>query len=212
MVTPHTKKAAQEKKRAELLAKIALLKSKKKKANGGKKPRGVAVDKNHPNQGSIKKPHRFRPGTVALREIRKYQKSVDLLIRKLPFQRLCREVANDFKADLRFQRVAIEALQTATEEYALCILHAANQQAIACKRITLMPQDLHNSGVVSDSIKGQGYFDKRAFTTRRAGASSGGKKKKRSKGKKPVEEKDAASGETTTPPPQEGEGEDVMEE
>lgn len=45
----------------------------------------------------MKKPHRFRPGTVALREIRRYQKSTELLIRKLPFQRLVREIAQDFK-------------------------------------------------------------------------------------------------------------------
>ncbi len=49
----------------------------------------------------MKKPHRYRPGTVALREIRKYQKSTELLIRKLPFQRLVREIAQDFKTDLR---------------------------------------------------------------------------------------------------------------
>lgn len=47
--------------------------------------------------GGVKKPHRFRPGTVAIREIRKYQKSTDLLIRKLPFQRLVRELAHEFK-------------------------------------------------------------------------------------------------------------------
>src|SRR6204780_4773345 len=52
------------------------------------------------------RPHRFRPGTVALREIRRYQKSTDLLIRKLPFQRLVREIAQDFKTDLRFQSAA----------------------------------------------------------------------------------------------------------
>jgi histone H3/H4 len=46
------------------------------------------------------KPHRYRPGTVALREIRRYQKSTDLLLRKLPFQRLVREIAQDFKNDL----------------------------------------------------------------------------------------------------------------
>ncbi len=57
--------------------------------------------------GGVKKPHRYRPGTVALREIRKYQKSTDLLIRKLPFQRLVREIAQDFKNDLRFQSSAI---------------------------------------------------------------------------------------------------------
>merc|ERR1719191_2396758 len=55
------------------------------------------------------KKHRYRPGVVALREIRKYQKSTELLIRKLPFQRLVREVAQDFKTDLRFQSQAVLA-------------------------------------------------------------------------------------------------------
>jgi histone H3 len=50
--------------------------------------------------GGVKKPHRFRPGTVALREIRRYQKSTELLIRKLPFQRLVREIAQDFKVSV----------------------------------------------------------------------------------------------------------------
>ncbi len=50
----------------------------------------------------MKKPHRYRPGTVALREIRKYQKSTELLIRKLPFQRIVREIASEYKNDLRF--------------------------------------------------------------------------------------------------------------
>jgi histone H3 len=58
-----------------------------------------------------KKPHRFRPGTVALREIRKYQKSTDLLIRKRPFQRLVREIAQDHRPDLRWQSAALLAMQ-----------------------------------------------------------------------------------------------------
>ena len=65
----------------------------------------------------VKKPHRFRPGTVALREIRKYQRSTDLLIRKMPFQRVVREIAQDHKTDLRFQSSAIAALQEAAEAY-----------------------------------------------------------------------------------------------
>src|SRR5271169_3292219 len=56
-------------------------------------------------------------GTVALREIRRYQKSTELLIRKLPFQRLVREIAQDFKTDLRFQSSAVMALQEAVEAY-----------------------------------------------------------------------------------------------
>ena len=61
--------------------------------------------------GGIKKPHRYRPGTVALHEIRRYQKSVELLIRKAPFQRLVREIVQEFKTDLRMQAAAILALQ-----------------------------------------------------------------------------------------------------
>ena len=57
----------------------------------------AAARKSAPATGGVKKPHRYRPGTVALREIRKYQKSTELLIRKLPFQRLVREIAQDFK-------------------------------------------------------------------------------------------------------------------
>src|SRR6185312_7047077 len=76
-----------------------------------------AARKSAPATGGVKKPHRYRPGTVALREIRRYQKSTDLLIRKLPFQRLVREIAQDFKNDLRFQGTAILALQEASEAY-----------------------------------------------------------------------------------------------
>lgn len=67
--------------------------------------------------GGVKKPRRYRPGTVALREIRKYQKSTDLLIRKAPFQRLVREIAQEYKSELRFQSSAIMALQEAAEAY-----------------------------------------------------------------------------------------------
>uniref|UniRef100_A0A673IUV1 Histone H3 n=1 Tax=Sinocyclocheilus rhinocerous TaxID=307959 RepID=A0A673IUV1_9TELE len=79
-----------------------------RKSTGGKAPRKQlatkAARKSAPATGGVKKPHRYRPGTVALREIRRYQKSTELLIRKLPFQRLVREIAQDFKTDLRFQR------------------------------------------------------------------------------------------------------------
>jgi len=76
-----------------------------------------AARKTAPSQGGLKKPHRYKPGTVALREIRKYQKSTELLIRKLPFQRLVREIAQDYKSDLRFQSNAVLALQEASEAY-----------------------------------------------------------------------------------------------
>ena len=69
------------------------------------------------SSGGIKKLHRYRPGTVALRKIRRYQKSTELLIRKLPFQRFVREVAQDFKGELRFNFHSLCALQEACERY-----------------------------------------------------------------------------------------------
>ena len=92
--------------------------------------------------GCIKKPHRFRPGTVSLREIRKYQKSTELLIRKLPFQRLVREIATDFKSDLRFQSQAILAIQEAAEAYMVGLFEDTNLCAIHAKRVTIMPKDI----------------------------------------------------------------------
>ena len=90
----------------------------------------------------LQKPHRYRPGTVALREIRKYQKSTELLIRKLPFQRLVREIAQDFKTDLRFQSSAVLALQEAAEAYLVGLFEDTNLAAIHAKRVTIMPKDI----------------------------------------------------------------------
>ncbi|KAJ6225559.1 hypothetical protein RDWZM_004104 [Blomia tropicalis] len=92
--------------------------------------------------GGVKKPHRYRPGTVALREIRRYQKSTELLIRKLPFQRLVREIAQDFKTDLRFQSSAVMALQEASEAYLVGLFEDTNLCAIHAKRVTIMPKDI----------------------------------------------------------------------
>uniref|UniRef100_A0A7N2KLH6 Core Histone H2A/H2B/H3 domain-containing protein n=1 Tax=Quercus lobata TaxID=97700 RepID=A0A7N2KLH6_QUELO len=101
-----------------------------------------AARKSAPAIGGVKKPHKFRPGTVALREIRKYQKSTELLIRKLPFQRLAREIAQDFKIDLRFQSSAVAALQEAAEAYLVGLFKDTNLCAIHAKRITIMPKDI----------------------------------------------------------------------
>ena len=112
----------------------------------GKAPRkqvaNKAARKSAPTMGGIKKPHRYRPGTVALREIRKYQKSTELLIRKLPFQRLVREVAQEFKSDLRFQSSAVLALQEACESYLVGLFEDTNLCAIHAKRVTIMPKDM----------------------------------------------------------------------
>lgn len=95
-----------------------------------------------PKAGGVKKPHRYRPGTVALREIRKYQKSTELLIRKLPFQRLVKEITQDFNTDLQFQSAALEALQEAAEAYLVGLFEDVNLCAIHAKRVTIMPKDV----------------------------------------------------------------------
>jgi len=151
---------------------MARTKQTARKSTGGKAPRKQlatkAARKSAPTAGGVKKPHRYRPGTVALREIRKYQKSTELLIRKLPFQRLVsacsvlavelrkgylryphcfvarqvREIAQDFKTDLRFQSHAVLALQEAAEAYLVGLFEDTNLCAIHAKRVTIMPKDI----------------------------------------------------------------------
>ena len=125
---------------------MARTKQTARKSTGGKVPRKQsatkAARKSSPTSASVKKPHRYRPGTVALREIRKYQKSTELLIRKLPFQRLVREVAQDFKNDLRLQSSAVMALQEAAEAYLVSLFEDTNLCAIHAKRVTIMPRDM----------------------------------------------------------------------
>ena len=101
-----------------------------------------AARKSAPHAGGVKKVMRYRPGTVALREIRRYQKSTDLLIRKMPFQRLVREIAQEFKKDVRFQSTAILALQEAAEAYLIGLFEDTNLCAIHAKRVTIMPNDI----------------------------------------------------------------------
>ena len=122
---------------------MARTKQTARKSTGGKAPRKQlatkAARKSAPATGGVKKPHRFRPGTVALREIRRYQKSTELLIRRLPFQRLVREIAQDFKTDLRFES---SALQEASEAYLVGLFEDTNLCAIHAKRVTIMPKDI----------------------------------------------------------------------
>ena len=150
---------------------MARTKQTARRSTGGKHPKhAIGVDKKQvaANSGGIKKPRRHRPGTLALREIRRYQGSTELLIRKLPFQRLVREIAQDFKPDLHFQSSAVVALQEASESCAFpaspdisrsaCPTHDTpltlrstdlvglfedtNLCAIHAKRVTIMPKDM----------------------------------------------------------------------
>ena len=127
---------------------MARTKQTARKSTGGKAPRAAlaskAARKSMPGTGGVKKPHRFRPGTQALREIRRYQKSTECLIRRLPFQRLVREVVEDMstKKDLRLQSHALAALQEASEAYLVSLFEDTNLCAIHAKRVTIMPRDM----------------------------------------------------------------------
>ena len=96
-----------------------------KKAEGGKKKR------------------KFHPGTVALRQIRKLQKSTKVLMRKAPFSRMIRELASGHKEGLRWQASAVAAMQEATEGYAVGLLSDANLCALHSKRVTCQVKDVH---------------------------------------------------------------------
>ena len=86
--------------------------------------------------------HRYRPGTVALREIRKYQKSTDLLIRKAPFRRVVREIAHAMNASLRFQESAINALQEISESYLVKLFEDTQLCALHAHRVTILKKDM----------------------------------------------------------------------
>ena len=114
-----------------------------RKSSGGtaqKAPRKQASCKTVPP--TVKKNLRYKPGTVAFREIRKYKKSVALLIPTLPFQRLVREIAQDFKSDLRFQGSVILALQESSEAYIVGLMEDTNLCGLHAKRVTIMPKNV----------------------------------------------------------------------
>jgi histone H3 len=117
-------------------------KSSRKKNVPKKRSSGSAASRRAVASRGIKKRPRLRPGEAALRDIRRYQKGTELLIRKLPFQRLVREIGIDFKTDLRFQSAAMAALQEAAEAYMVGIFEDTNLCAIHAKRVTIMPKDV----------------------------------------------------------------------
>ena len=134
---------------------MAWCKQTARKSTGGKAPRvqlstkaARAARRNAPLVGGVKKPHRYRPGTVALREIRKYQKSTDLLIRKAPFQRLVRQIYGEIasishmSSDYKWQGSSILALQEASEAYHVGLFEDTNLCALHSKRKTIMPKDI----------------------------------------------------------------------
>nr|XP_011313837.1 PREDICTED: uncharacterized protein LOC105273229 [Fopius arisanus] len=169
---------------------MARTKQTARKSTGGKAPRKQlatkAARKSAPATGGVKKPHRYRPGTVALREIRRYQKSTELLIRKLPFQRLVREIAQDFKTDLRFQSSAVMALQEASEAYLVGLFEDTNLCAIHAKRVTIMPKDIQ----LARRIRGERAFREHCHLTKMPPKASGKAVKKAGKAQKNITKSD----------------------
>ena len=123
---------------------------------GGKQPRKFLVSKmlrkGIRSTGGIKKPHRYRPSIVALREIRRYQSSTENLIKRTPFQRLIREISQEYRicpdgpgtpsVQVRFQSTAIAALQEAAENYIVGLFEDVNLLAIHTRQVTIMPRDI----------------------------------------------------------------------
>ncbi|KAL9935458.1 hypothetical protein V8E36_005806 [Tilletia maclaganii] len=112
-------------------------------STGGKAPRLVLAATARPAVGGVKRPHRYKPGTLALREIRRYQKSTELLILKMPFQRLVKDIFIDIgRQDMRIQTPALAGLQEACEAYLVELFHDTNLAAIHAKRVTILPKDI----------------------------------------------------------------------
>ena len=134
---------------------MACTKQTARKDQGGKTPRKIfstknpglikaqkAARKGKTGYTEQKKKQRLRPGMVALREIRRYQKSTELLIRKLPFQRLIQEIIFEHKQDYWLAPAAAGALQEAVEAYLVGLFEDTNLCAIHAKRVTIMPKDI----------------------------------------------------------------------
>ena len=111
---------------------------KRRSTSKGKRPK---LSKNKGDTSGVKTPHRYRPGTVALREIRRYQKSTDLLIKKAPFCRFVKELLQDTnKSFIRVTTGAMEALHQAAEDFIVKLFEDINLLAIHAKRITIQPR------------------------------------------------------------------------
>ena len=134
-----------------------------KKVGPAKRPRGGKYKKRTKSSAGVKMPHRYRPGTVALREIRRMQSKSDLLIRKLPYQRLVRELfgneivnARGTSLHYRFQSTALLAMQEATEARLINTFEDVNFLAIHAKRVTIQDKDVK---LLTKQLKKQDYAD-----------------------------------------------------
>ena len=118
-----------------------------------------AVKKSAPAAGGMKdrKKPRMRPGTVALREVKRYQKSLDNLIPRAPFQRLVRSIVTDLDHEMKWQSAALLALQEASEAYITGLFEDTNLCAIHAKRQTVFKKDME----LARRIRGDRNLDHR---------------------------------------------------
>ena len=127
----------------------------KKTVKGGKQPHKHMLHntlKQYSTTGGIKKPHRYHPGLLALWEIRRYQQSTESLIRKTPFNKLIKEISQEYRicpegpgtpsVQVCFQSTALATLQEAAENYLVGLLEDMNLLAVHAKRVTVMPCDI----------------------------------------------------------------------
>ena len=142
-----TEKAATTKGRVEAVLRSPSSRITKKKTKKSKN--AIAAEKTAAD-GKPRRAHRWRPGTKALREIRQYQKSTKPLLSKAPFRRLVREIAGDYKHDLRWTRGALECLQEAGEKFLVDNFEQAHDLALHSGRVTLMKRDMRLAGRMKD--------------------------------------------------------------
>ena len=118
--------------------------AKAKAATKMSKSVGGKMKKSAPAAGGMKEKRklRYKPGTVTLREIKRYQKTTDMLLPRAPFQRLVRGITMDMDHSLRFQSVALQALQEASEAYIVGLFEDTNLCAIHAKRVTVQKKDM----------------------------------------------------------------------
>ncbi len=120
---------------------IKVLKAKKDSKLALKSP-SKKISKSKLSAPAERKKFRFKPGTVALREIKRYQKSTEALVPRAPFQRLVRSVCSDIDPNLRFQSQALVALQEASEAYLVGLFEDTNLASLHAKRVTVMKKDM----------------------------------------------------------------------
>ena len=133
--------------------------SKSSQAAGSKNKSKVMKKKSAPAEGGVKEKsgRRWRPGTVALREIKRYQKQTVMLLPRAPFQRLVRNICGEIDTELRFQAQALLALQEAAEAYVVGLFEDTNLCAIHAGRSTIMKKDLE----LARRIRGERHMDHR---------------------------------------------------